>query len=106
MTRSIRSLLPARSTRNDEDRREWVDNNEGLYLRWQFSGLSMRLFVREFRAEIDTTIESALHPRGRRLPDRRVPVLCGCGWGSLSMLESEIGDCPVCGFDLASLCDY
>lgn len=29
---------------------------------------------------------------------RRVPVLCGCGWGSLSMPEDEVPDeCPVCG---------
>ncbi len=32
---------------------------------------------------------------------RRVPVLCGCGWGSLAMLESEVPEyCPVCGGDL------
>lgn len=29
---------------------------------------------------------------------RRVPVLCGCGWGSLGMPEDEVPDeCPVCG---------
>ena len=29
---------------------------------------------------------------------RRVPVLCGCGWGNLGMLESEVPEnCPVCG---------
>lgn len=31
----------------------------------------------------------------------RHAVLCGCGWGNMSMLESEIPDyCPVCGFDI------
>lgn len=34
----------------------------------------------------------------RNSGDERVPVLCGCGWGSLSMPISEIPEtCPVCG---------
>lgn len=35
-----------------------------------------------------------------RLEDapRRVQVLCGCGWGNLAMLESEVPtNCPMCG---------
>ena len=33
--------------------------------------------------------------------DKRQAVLCGCGWGNMGMLESEIPDCcPVCGFDI------
>jgi hypothetical protein len=31
----------------------------------------------------------------------RVPVLCGCGWGSLGMPTCEVPEtCPVCGFNL------
>lgn len=29
----------------------------------------------------------------------RVPVLCGCGWGSLGLPECEVPEnCPACGF--------
>jgi len=29
---------------------------------------------------------------------RNVAVLCGCGWGSLSMPEDQVpAECPVCG---------
>lgn len=32
---------------------------------------------------------------------KRHNVLCGCGWGQLGMLESEIPQhCPVCNFNL------
>lgn len=35
------------------------------------------------------------------LPIPKVPVLCGCGWGSLAMPEDEVPDCcPVCGSPL------
>jgi hypothetical protein len=31
---------------------------------------------------------------------KRVDVLCGCGWGRLSIRESEVPECcPVCGFN-------
>lgn len=30
----------------------------------------------------------------------RVPVLCGCGWGRLSIPSCEVPEeCPVCGFN-------
>ena len=35
------------------------------------------------------------------LPIPKVPVLCGCGWGSLAMPEDEVPDCcPMCGSPL------
>jgi hypothetical protein len=34
----------------------------------------------------------------------RVPVLCGCGWGSLSMDERDVpAQCPVCGSTLGEV---
>ena len=54
-----------RDTRNDEDRRQWIDNDEGLYCWQRQSGLSMRAFIRENRAEIDACIDRVLHPERR-----------------------------------------
>jgi hypothetical protein len=45
-------------TINDEDRRQWIENDEGLYLWQRRSGLSMRKFIRENRAEIDEVIRN------------------------------------------------
>lgn len=41
---------------NDEERRLWVLNDEGLYLWHRKSGKSMRTFIRENRKEIDQFI--------------------------------------------------
>lgn len=41
---------------NDEERRLWVLNDEGLYLWHRRSGLSMREFIRQNRAELDEVI--------------------------------------------------
>jgi hypothetical protein len=45
---------------NDAERAQWVDNDEGLYLWWRGSGLSMRSFVRQNRAELDRRIAAVL----------------------------------------------
>jgi len=45
---------------NDEERRLWVLNDEGLYNWWQSSRLSMRRFIRENRSELDKFIRSAV----------------------------------------------
>lgn len=46
----------SRQTINDEDRRQWIENDEGLY-NWQRSSrLSMREFIKEHRREIDEVI--------------------------------------------------
>lgn len=42
--------------RNDEERRLWVLNDEGLYDMQRTSGLSMRAFIRAKRSEIDEVI--------------------------------------------------
>ena len=45
---------------NDEERRQWIENDEGLY-NWQRSSrLSMTRFIRENRKEIDEVINNVL----------------------------------------------
>jgi hypothetical protein len=41
---------------NDEERRQWVDNDEGLYSLWQESGIGQYRWVKENRAIIDEVI--------------------------------------------------
>lgn len=41
---------------NDEDRRQWIMNDESLYDWWRSSRQNMRQFIRENRAEIDAAI--------------------------------------------------
>ena len=43
-------------TLNDDDRSQWIDNDEGLYDWWKSSRLSKREFIRQNRAEIDAAI--------------------------------------------------
>lgn len=47
--------------RNDEERRQWVLNDEGLYRWWQSSRIGLYRFIRENREEIDTAIDGALN---------------------------------------------
>jgi hypothetical protein len=39
---------------NDDDRDQWIENDEGLYDMWKRSGLSKRKFIRKNRAMIDS----------------------------------------------------
>jgi hypothetical protein len=43
---------------NDADRRQWVDNDEGLYSMWKRSGMGQYKFVRTHRKEIDAIIKN------------------------------------------------
>ena len=45
---------------NDQDRAQWIDNNEGLYLWWKGSRLSKRAFIRQNRNELTTCINNAM----------------------------------------------
>jgi len=45
-------------TINDEDRRQWIENDEGLYNWKRSTRLPMRQFIRENRAEIDACIRN------------------------------------------------
>jgi hypothetical protein len=49
--------MAKRQTINDDDRQQWVDNDEGLYDMYRASGLSMRLFIRKNRRIIDACIK-------------------------------------------------
>jgi hypothetical protein len=43
---------------NNQEREQWIDNDEGLYNWWRGSRLSKREFVRQNRAELDAIIEN------------------------------------------------
>jgi len=45
---------------NNNEREQWINNDEGLYLWWKRSRLSMREFIRQNRDEIDSCISRAL----------------------------------------------
>lgn len=41
---------------NDRDRAEWINNDEGLYNWQRRSRLSMKAFIRQNKAEIDSAV--------------------------------------------------
>jgi hypothetical protein len=43
-------------TINNEDRKDWVRNDEGLYHEWLLSRMSLTTYVREHRHELDAYI--------------------------------------------------
>lgn len=47
-------------TRNDEERKLWVLNDEGLYRWWQRQRCGITVFIRANRVEIDRVIDSQL----------------------------------------------
>lgn len=47
-----------RNTINDEDRRQWVLNDEGLYLEWKSSRLPINRYIRENRPFLDEVIRN------------------------------------------------
>jgi hypothetical protein len=48
---------------NDNDRSQWIDNDEGLYIWWRGSGLSKFKFIRKNRALITEAIENVTSGR-------------------------------------------
>ena len=50
-----------RITINDNDREQWVQNDEGLCRWWRGSGLSLRKFIRENREELTEFIMGVLN---------------------------------------------
>ena len=52
--------MSGKSRHNDDERDQWIDNDEGLYDWWQGSGQSKRTFIREHRAEIDAAIDNVI----------------------------------------------
>lgn len=51
---------------DDNERKMWVNNDEGLYNWWKSSRMSLTAFVKENRAEIDEAINSVLNPGWRQ----------------------------------------
>lgn len=52
---------PAKApTINAEDRRQWIENDEGLYQWWKGSGVGLYRFERENRAELNRIIRAEL----------------------------------------------
>lgn len=49
---------------NDNDREEWINNDEGLYLSWKSSRMSMRQFIRENRDDLDKIINGYIERQG------------------------------------------
>jgi hypothetical protein len=50
---------------NDSERKDWVLNDEGLYLGWKWSKLGITTWIRRNRQEIDEYINRvlAIEPR-------------------------------------------
>lgn len=48
---------------NNDERSQWIDNDEGLYNWWRSSRQSKRDFIRDNRAEIDAAIENVTSNR-------------------------------------------
>jgi hypothetical protein len=50
--------MAKRQTINDNDRRDFVDNDEGLYDMWRRSGVGQYRWVRENRTMIDEVLKA------------------------------------------------
>lgn len=46
---------------NNSERKDWINNDEGLYCWWKSSRLPMGKFIKENRQELDQAINSVLH---------------------------------------------
>jgi aspartate/tyrosine/aromatic aminotransferase len=51
---------------NNDDRREWVLNDEGLYRWWKSERTSMVKFLKEHRSELDEYINQQLNKKPSR----------------------------------------
>ncbi len=45
---------------NDEERRQWIDNDERLYTMWKVSKMKKRDFIKENREMIDRVIRNVI----------------------------------------------
>lgn len=52
--------MAAKRKINDNDRAQWIDNDEGLWREWGRSGKAKRLFIRDNRAMIDECINNVI----------------------------------------------
>jgi hypothetical protein len=47
-----------RQTLNDNDRSQWIDNDEGLYNWFRSTRMSKKAFVKQYRKEIDEVVNN------------------------------------------------
>jgi hypothetical protein len=57
----MKNLGEDRWSLNDDDREQWISNDEGWYHQQRRSGLGMRAFIRANRAELDAYIKTELN---------------------------------------------
>jgi len=53
-------------TINDQDRSQWIDNDEGLYNWWRLSHQSKTQFIKENRVELSECIMRVLNQKPLR----------------------------------------
>ena len=51
---------------NDDDRDQWIENDEALYLSWKASKMSKRAYIRAFRKNLDAYINKQLNEEPAR----------------------------------------
>lgn len=69
---------------NDNDRSEWIDNDEGLNCLWKASKLSKRAFIKQRRRHIDAVIGTIM---SRKQPAHY--LLYGPGRGKTGYIYTE-----------------
>ena len=75
-----------RETRNDNDRAEWIDSDEGLHNWWLGSRQSKRVFIRANRAAIDEVIDNVNS-------GRKPPVVFSCLAAEFFLFPNWQADC-------------
>jgi len=51
---------------NNQERSQWIDNDEDLYMFWKASFMSKTKFMREYRDRIDVIIKAKLSKKPNR----------------------------------------
>lgn len=64
--KAILGFYGKKLTLNDDDRAQWIDNDEGLYNWWRSSRMSKRAFIKENRKELTELIMNELNRPPRR----------------------------------------
>jgi hypothetical protein len=59
--KSLLGFYGKKLTLNDDDRAQWIDNDEGLYNWWRRSRQSKRAFIKENRKELTDLIMAVLN---------------------------------------------
>jgi len=65
---------------NDSERRDWIENDEGLYEMWKASRMSISKFVRMYRNELDN-LPMELSEEDNQVSETEVVFCVSCGSG-------------------------